>query len=204
MVHGSYRFDSSVVANFAAAASSSIQAQTAFLSFSVSLASGCIVVYCQGGILPVEISPQMDFNLSCLCHGEYVPHSEKSNLSLPSRTCCTIHHETGGTWLYQGQSVRLEWQSAQACLNTCRGSIFNDNGIPLVLGSVVTRRAVPDCPTIRATAANAAISFSVLIACFSRNPDKVGLDAIMMPFASQVSRRVSGKLAILDRVEHSH
>jgi hypothetical protein len=54
----------------AVASSSSAQAQTAFLSFSVSLASGCMVAYCQGGILPVDTSPQMDSNLSCLRHCE--------------------------------------------------------------------------------------------------------------------------------------
>src|SRR5438270_9755754 len=52
------------------AVASSAQAQTAFFSFSVSLASGCIAVYCHGGILPVNISPHMDSNLSCLCHCE--------------------------------------------------------------------------------------------------------------------------------------
>jgi len=160
---GNYRVDSSVAPYFAAAASFSIQAQTPFLSVSVSLASGCIVVYCQGGILAVKISPQMDSNLFFCCHCEYVFHSEKSNFSLPSRTCCAIHQETSGTWLYQGQSVRSEWQSPQARIKTCRGSIFNDTGIPFVLDLVATRRAVPACPTIRAAAANAAINFSVLI-----------------------------------------
>jgi hypothetical protein len=36
------------------------QAHTAFLSSSVSFASGCIVVYSHGGILPVEMSPHME------------------------------------------------------------------------------------------------------------------------------------------------
>ena len=62
-------------------------------------------LYSGGGILPVDMSPQIDTNLSRLCGCEYVSHSEKSSLSLPSRTCRAIHQETGATWLYQGQSV---------------------------------------------------------------------------------------------------
>jgi hypothetical protein len=36
------------------------QTHTAFLSFAVSLASGCRMVYDQGGIRPVEITPQIE------------------------------------------------------------------------------------------------------------------------------------------------
>jgi len=63
------------------------------------------VVYSHGGILPVDMSPHMESNLSRFCHAEYLSQSEKSNFSLPSRTCCAIHQEAGATWLYQGQSV---------------------------------------------------------------------------------------------------
>jgi len=91
--------------HLAAIVCSFTQAHTAFLSFSVSLASGCIAEYSRGGILPVEISPHMDSNLSRFCHVEYVSHSEKSNFSLPSLTCRAIHQETGATWLYQGRLV---------------------------------------------------------------------------------------------------
>jgi len=66
---GNYCVDSTLVSYLAAVASFA-QVQTAFLSFSVSLASGCIALYSHGGILPVDISPQMDSNLSCLCHCE--------------------------------------------------------------------------------------------------------------------------------------
>jgi hypothetical protein len=46
------------------------QAHTAFFSVSVSFASGCMEMYGHGGILPVDMSPQMDSNLSRLCHRE--------------------------------------------------------------------------------------------------------------------------------------
>jgi hypothetical protein len=82
-----------------------VGAHTAFLSFSVSLASGCIAVYSRGGILPLDISPHTDSNIPRFCHIEYVSHSEKFNFSLPSRTSRATHQETGATWLYQGQSV---------------------------------------------------------------------------------------------------
>src|SRR5512146_1353916 len=38
-------------------------------------------------------------------------HAEKFSISRPSLTCLATIHETGATWLYQGQVVRLEWQS---------------------------------------------------------------------------------------------
>jgi hypothetical protein len=91
--------------HFAAIVCSFTQTHTAFLSPLVSFASGCIRAYVRGGILPVDISPHMDSNMSRFCRAEYVSHSEKSSFSLPLRTCCAIHQETGGTWLYQGQSV---------------------------------------------------------------------------------------------------
>ena len=85
--------------------SSFTHAHKAFFSVSVRFASGCKDLYCRGGILPVDISPQMDSNLSRRCGAEYVSHSDKFRLSLPSRTSRAIHQETGATWLYQGQSV---------------------------------------------------------------------------------------------------
>ena len=85
--------------------SSFTQAHTAFFSVSVRFASGCMDLYCRGGILPVDISPQMDSNLSRRCGTEYVSHSDKFRLSRPSRTSRAIHQDTGATWLYQGQSV---------------------------------------------------------------------------------------------------
>jgi deazaflavin-dependent oxidoreductase (nitroreductase family) len=91
--------------HLAATVCSFTQAHTAFLFSSVTFASGCIVVYSHGGILPVDMSPHMESNLSRFCHPEYFSQSEKSSFSLPSRTCCAIHQETGATWLYQGQSV---------------------------------------------------------------------------------------------------
>ena len=74
-------------------------------SLRVSFASGCIAVYMRGGILPVDMSPHMESNLSRFCRVEYVSHSDKSSFSVPSRTCRSTHQETGATWLYQGQSV---------------------------------------------------------------------------------------------------
>jgi hypothetical protein len=91
--------------HFAAIVCSFTQAHTASLSSSVSFASGCITAYVRGGILPVDMSPHMDSNLSRFCRIEYVSHSEKSSCFLPSRTCLAIHQEIGASWLYQGQSV---------------------------------------------------------------------------------------------------
>jgi hypothetical protein len=91
-------------------------------------------VYGRGGILPVEMSPQMDSDLSSLCCSEYLCHSEKSSMFLPSRTCRAIHQDTGGTWLYQGQSVRSEWQFPQARTKTRAGSELNESGAPTFPG----------------------------------------------------------------------
>jgi hypothetical protein len=93
------------VAHLAAIVCSVTQAHTAFLFSSVSFASGCIAVYMRGGILPVDMSPHVDSNLSRFCHVEYASHSEKLSLFLPSRTSRATHQETGATRLYQGQSV---------------------------------------------------------------------------------------------------
>jgi len=46
------------------------QPHTAFLFSSVSFASGCIAVYAHGGILAVDMSPQMESNLSIFCRAE--------------------------------------------------------------------------------------------------------------------------------------
>ena|SRR5215469_4630360 len=46
-----------------------------------------------------------------ISEGGRVVHWEKSRTSRPSLTCLEITHEMGATWLYQGQAVRLEWQS---------------------------------------------------------------------------------------------
>jgi hypothetical protein len=115
-----------------------------------------------GGILPVDMSPHTDSSLSRFCIVEYVSHSEKSSFSVPSRTCRAIHQETGGTWLYQGQSVWLEWQFPQARTKTCGGSEFGESRSPRFLGSMAARCWVLTCTTIAATAINAAIDFSVL------------------------------------------
>src|SRR6202008_1430298 len=105
----------------------------------------------------------MDCDLSSLCWSEYVCHSEKSSMVLPSRTCRAIHQDTGGTWLYQGQSVRSEWQFPQARTKTCADSESNERGAPTFLGLLADSRSVSTCPTTTAMAAKAKIGFSVLI-----------------------------------------
>ena len=123
-------------------------------------------MYTRGGILPVDMRPHMDSNLSRFCHIEYVSHSEKSSFSLPSRTCCAIHQETGATWLYQGHSVRLEWQLPHARIKVRAGSELDKSRSPRFLGSTAGRCSVRNPATITATAANATIVFSVLIVEF--------------------------------------
>jgi hypothetical protein len=155
------------------------QAHTAFLSFSLSLASGCITEYIRGGILAVEISPQMDSNLSRFCRVEYVSHAEKSNFSLPSLTWRAIHQETGPTWLYQGQSVWLEWQLPQARIKICAGSEYGESCSSVFFGSVTELCSVPASPAIRATDNNAKINFVTLTIEFYRSQSR--LTAIVRP-----------------------
>src|SRR5260370_20751507 len=90
------------------------QTHTAFLSCAPRLASGCRTVYDAGGILPFEITPQIDSSSSRRWRAEYLVHSEKFSSSRPSRTWLLIHHEIGATWPYQGKLVWFEWQSPQA------------------------------------------------------------------------------------------
>jgi len=51
-------------AHFSCSISIATQTQTLFFSVVVSLASGCSMVYDQGGILPVEINPQIESSLA--------------------------------------------------------------------------------------------------------------------------------------------
>ena len=119
--------------HFAAIVCSFTQAHTAFLSSSVSFASGCITAYVRGGILPVDTSPHMDSNLSRFCRIEYVSHSEKSSFSLPARTCCAIHQETGRTWLYKAS--QSDWSGS-----------FRKPAPRLASAVNSTQAAVPDFP----------------------------------------------------------
>ena len=95
------------------------QTHTAFLSCVPRLASGCRAVYDPGGILPFEITPQIDSSSSRCWRAEYLVHSEKFSSSRPSRIWLWIHHEIGTTWPYHGKSVSFEWQFPQA-----RASVF--------------------------------------------------------------------------------
>jgi len=101
-------------AHFSRSISIATQTQTLFFPFAVSLASGCSMVYDQGGILPVEINPQIESSLARRWRAELLVHLEKFNSSLPLRTWLWIHHESGATWLYHGHSVWFEWQFPQA------------------------------------------------------------------------------------------
>jgi hypothetical protein len=51
-------------AHFSCSISVATQTQTLLFSFAVSLASECSMVYDQGGILPVEITPQIESSLA--------------------------------------------------------------------------------------------------------------------------------------------
>src|ERR1700756_2497863 len=51
-------------AHFSCSISVATQTQTLFFSVAVSLASGCSMAYDQGGILPVEINPQIESSLA--------------------------------------------------------------------------------------------------------------------------------------------
>src|ERR1700751_550478 len=57
-------------AHFSCSISIAAQTQTLLFSFPVSLASGCSRVYDQGGILPVEITPQIESSLARRCRAE--------------------------------------------------------------------------------------------------------------------------------------
>src|SRR5258708_40237507 len=95
------------------------QTDTAFLSGAPNLASGCRAVYDAGGILPFEITPQIDSSSSGRWRAEYLVHSEKFSSSRPSRIGLLSHHEVWATWPYHGKLVSVEWQSPQA-----RTSVF--------------------------------------------------------------------------------
>ena len=101
---------------------------------------------------------------------------------LPSRTCRAIHQDTGGTWLYQGQSVRSEWQFPQARTKTCAGSELNESGVPTFPGLRADRRSISTCPTITAmAAANAKIGLSALIIESYCHHQPFWLPAILRP-----------------------
>jgi hypothetical protein len=57
-------------AHFSCSISTAAQTQTLFFPFAVSLASGCSMVYDQGGILPVETNPQIESSLARRWRGE--------------------------------------------------------------------------------------------------------------------------------------
>src|SRR5215472_11341932 len=74
-----------------------------------SFALRCINVYSGSGILPSDTASQISMRSSAeWCS---FAQSEKSRISRPALTCLETIHDTGATWLYHGQAVRLEWQS---------------------------------------------------------------------------------------------
>ena len=91
----------------------SLQSQIVWTSAADNLASRCRSVYEVGGMSPFSTASQISSTWfrETLCCGL---HSEKFRFRRPSRTCRSINQEPGGTWLYQGHFVPLEWQSPQA------------------------------------------------------------------------------------------
>src|SRR5215472_16681772 len=88
-----------------AAAQLQINSTSRFESFALR----CIKVYSGSGILLSDTASQISMRSSAeWCS---FAQSEKSRISRPALTCLETIHDTGATWLYHGQVVRLEWQS---------------------------------------------------------------------------------------------
>ena len=78
-------------------------------------------------------------------------------------TCLEINHETGATWLYHGQTVRLEWQSWHE-----RSRILPTFGLVIsaVCGPVVEAFETPgvgtNCIPIKTETSKMGVSFAIL------------------------------------------
>src|SRR5690349_5323238 len=64
---------------------------------------------------------------------------ETSNCERPASTSFWTSHETGATFVYHGQRVRLEWQSPHASMNRARVRGLSQAG-SLVVGGFVWLR----------------------------------------------------------------
>ena len=84
------------------------QRHTAATSASLRAASRCISVYENPGISRSATSLQVSPRSCCCCFAPYVLHSEKFRAFRPRFTSDTTSHDAGATWLYHGQTVRLE------------------------------------------------------------------------------------------------
>src|SRR6516225_9288556 len=84
------------------------QRHTAATSALLRAASRCISVYENPGISRSSTSLQISPRCSRCCFAPYVLHSEKFRAFRPRFTSDTTSHDAGATWLYHGQTVRLE------------------------------------------------------------------------------------------------